>query len=209
MVQEAVKTAAELHAELEEELRHRRDKREAGKSTSWPWEPPMKRQADTFETFDLKRNPGMADAYHAAGDVAAGKRRFAFLVGKSGLGKTHLAIAAANRWWVDGTARFAKVRDLLNVMREAIGASRDPLRGAQTVYGDHLLVLDDMGAHYDTPWVRDALFGLIDWRVEEDLPTIVTSNADAGEFDERAASRLRTGLVVCRGKNLWGVAPPG
>lgn len=178
----------------------------------WPWEPATPRQADSFQAFDLKRNPGMREAYEAAKAVAEGERSLAFLVGASGLGKTHLAIAAANAW--PSCSRFAKVRDLLNVMREVVGANRDALRAAQEFYGrcmadheqrDHLLVLDDLGAHYDTVWARDALFGLIDWRIDEELPTVVTSNASEGEFDVALVSRLRGGLVVCHGANQWGL----
>ena len=178
----------------------------------WPWEPASQRQADTFATFKLGLNPGMQAAYRAAKAVAEGEQPLAFLVGASGLGKTHLGIAAANAW--PGCSRFAKVRDLLNVMRQMVGANRDALTAAQEFYGrcmadheqsDHLLVLDDLGAHYDTVWVRDALFALIDWRIDEGLPTVVTSNADQGDFDAPVVSRLRGGLVVCQGTNQWGL----
>ena len=45
-----------------------------------------------------------------------------------------------------------------------------------------LLALDDFGAQSDTAWAREKLYQLVTNRVNNDLPTVVTSNWTEREF---------------------------
>jgi DNA replication protein DnaC len=45
-----------------------------------------------------------------------------------------------------------------------------------------LLALDDFGAQSDTAWAREKLYQLVNYRVNHDLPTVVTSNWTDREF---------------------------
>ena len=45
-----------------------------------------------------------------------------------------------------------------------------------------LLALDDFGAQSDTAWAREKLYQLVNYRVNNDLPTVVTSNWTEREF---------------------------
>ena len=45
-----------------------------------------------------------------------------------------------------------------------------------------LLALDDFGAQSDTAWAREKLYQLVNYRVNNDLPTVVTSNWTKHEF---------------------------
>ncbi len=60
-----------------------------------------------------------------------------------------------------------------------------------------LLVIDDLGAQYSTPWAVEKLFQLLNHRYINRLLTVITSNNDGLQtIDERIASRLGdTGLV--------------
>ncbi|MGE5072640.1 MAG: ATP-binding protein, partial [Anaerolineae bacterium] len=54
-----------------------------------------------------------------------------------------------------------------------------------------LLVLDDLGAQSMTPWVREKLHQLFDYRYNAELPTVITVAADAlNDVDPRLRSRL-------------------
>ena len=85
---------------------------------------PMERANDTFETFDLSRNPEMSAAHARCVAVASGHEWSAFMLGSTGNGKTHLAIAAMHLWadaheygrGVD----FWKVPDLLAFLRSKL-----------------------------------------------------------------------------------------
>ncbi|MBF0530560.1 MAG: ATP-binding protein, partial [Deltaproteobacteria bacterium] len=45
-----------------------------------------------------------------------------------------------------------------------------------------VLCLDDLGAEKPSDWVRECLLAIIDKRINHHLPTIYTSNYDAGQL---------------------------
>ena len=126
------------------------------------------------------------------------------LDGPVGVGKTHLAIAAASEREQKGdTVFFATVSDLLDHLRAAFAPDNpvmpdDLLERIKTV---DLLVLDDFGSERSTPFAEDKLFQIINYRYEERLPTIITTSLDFGDISEsrpRIASRLGDRNVVIR-----------
>jgi DNA replication protein DnaC len=60
-----------------------------------------------------------------------------------------------------------------------------------------LLVLDDFGEQSTTPWVREKLYQLINYRYNGRLPTVITTRLDfdqiLGEVDPAISSRLVDG----------------
>lgn len=145
----------------------------------------------TFETFEP--TAGTDDAYEAAIAFADDPQGWLFLHGGCGVGKTHLAVAAAKEISEhNSNVIFSVVPDLLDHLRAAF----DP--GAGVAYDERfyafrnafLLVLDDLGTENTTPWAREKLFQIINHRYNERLPTIITSNQDLTKLDERVVSRL-------------------
>ena len=62
-----------------------------------------------------------------------------------------------------------------------------------------LLALDDFGAQSDTVWACEKLYQLVIYRVNNDLPTVATSNWTEREFafhHSRIASRLKAAVHV-------------
>ena len=60
-----------------------------------------------------------------------------------------------------------------------------------------LLALDDLGAQSDTAWAREKLYQLVNCWVNNNLPTVVTSNWTEREFafdHSRIASRLKAAV---------------
>ncbi len=163
---------------------------------------PPGRQENTFETFDLRRNPSMREAYDRCRAVAKGETWSALLTGTYGTGKTHLAIAALNLF---GRGEFWKVPDLLDWLRKAAyddkGIGIDAaLRRFRAATG--LLILDDLGTEKMTEWAGEQLYRILDSRYEMRLPTIITSNQDFGKLDGRVSSRYAEGLVPCEGMDV-------
>lgn len=148
----------------------------------------------TFDDFIV--DSSTEEAYHAAQAFARDtdlEHRWLYLRGKVGVGKTHLAVAAALEMQRRiGSVYFAVVPDLLDHLR----ATFDPSEGIayderfNQIRGAHLLVLDDLGTENTTPWAREKLYQIINHRYVELLPTIVTSNQDHRHIDERILSRL-------------------
>jgi hypothetical protein len=54
-----------------------------------------------------------------------------------------------------------------------------------------LLALDDFGAQSDTAWAREKLYQLVNYRVNHDLPTVVTSNWTDREFAQYPLAHRR------------------
>ncbi len=156
----------------------------------------------TFEAFDLRRDELPAEAASSLGRAKALAEAFAadpqgwlVLNGPYGCGKTHLAAAVANRRMKlhNERAMFVVVPDFLDYLRAAFNPNSptsldvrfDEVRRAP------LLILDDLGTESATPWAREKLFQLLNYRSVARLPTIITSSTQVENMDERLASRMQ------------------
>ncbi|MCL4530559.1 MAG: ATP-binding protein [Chloroflexi bacterium] len=116
--------------------------------------------------------------------------------GTYGCGKTHLAAAIANfRAGLGDPPLFVMVPDLLDHLRAAFspnaGTSYD--RRFDEVRTTSLLILDDLGSQSATPWAREKLHQLINYRYNAELPTVFTlakENVDQHQIDERIITRM-------------------
>lgn len=148
----------------------------------------------TFDHFDPAVK-GLDDAFQAARDYAANPEGWLFLHGGVGTGKTHLAVAIAKDMMArrpNSRVLFAVVPDLLDHLR----ATFDPSKGIdyderfEQIRGADLLILDDLGTENTTPWAREKLFQIFNHRYNEQSATVVTSNHDIYDIEDRVRSRL-------------------
>ena len=125
----------------------------------------------------------------------------------SGIGKTHLAIAALRQHYVTtGTlGRFRKERDVLLQIRKGYANHGNPSEGEmiESLSKPEFLVIDDLFSFNDTTdgieFARRIALATIDEREWQARTTIVTSNltlSDISAIDTRIASRLSGGLVL-------------
>ncbi len=148
----------------------------------------------TFENFDPDV-PGTSQAYEAALEFAREPaHRWLFLSGPCGTGKTHLAVAILEH--VKRTQNMSHYIDVVPDLLDHLRATFDPNSG--TAYDDRfsmirnaqVLVLDDLGTENATPWAREKLYQIINYRYMEQLPTVITSNVDQRKVDDRIMSRI-------------------
>jgi DNA replication protein DnaC len=121
------------------------------------------------------------------------------LVGDSGCGKTHLAVAVANERLAKGEeVFFAFVPDLLDHLRYTFSpdsrVTYDEL--FDRVKQAPLLVLDDLGSETSTPWANEKLYQVIVHRHNAQLPTIITTRAIPSGQSDPVASRLNDPRLV-------------
>ena len=117
-----------------------------------------------------------------------------FMTGNAGLGKTHLALAIAGELLARG------VNVIYVSSQTAFGAiERDRFEdGGETLaelLNAELLILDDLGTEYLTPFVASCLYRLVDTRLTAHRPTIYTSNIQSQQtlnarYTEKVGSRL-------------------
>lgn len=120
-----------------------------------------------------------------------------FLLGKTGLGKTHLSLAIAKR--VAERGYTAAYGSLLNYLRkienENFGRSENAETDTmQTLINADLLVLDDLGSEFMTKFSESAVYNLINSRINLGVPTIISSNLSVDElqksYNDRIISRI-------------------
>ncbi len=155
----------------------------------------------TFENFNIRRGELESDAYQSLAQARAEAEAFAVdphgwlvLIGTFGCGKTHLAASIANYRAVNfhERAMFVVVPDLLDYLRAAFSPNSSASLDVrfEEVRRAPLLVLDDLGTESATPWAREKLFQLLNYRYVARLPTVITSSQPVEKMDERLASRM-------------------
>ena len=154
----------------------------------------------TFESFDARKGEIppeqqrlMMKAYDEAQDFAKEPNGWIVFTGGHGCGKTHLAAAIANYCNRAGQpVLFVTVSDLLDHLRATF--SPDSVvrydKRFMEVKAAALLVLDDLSIESATPWAREKLMQLVDYRYVATMPTVITTSADKDELDDWMQSRL-------------------
>ena len=154
-----------------------------------------------FDTFDAQRGDvsasqraNLRDTLAICAEFADDPRGWLILAGSYGCGKTHLAAAIANAY-VERTrmdVMFVVVPDLLDHLRAAFNPqSTTPYdRRFDEVKRAPLLVLDDLGTESATPWAREKLFQLLNFRYNAMLPTVITTSAEPEQIEPWLRTRM-------------------
>jgi DNA replication protein DnaC len=128
----------------------------------------------------------LRDAFSAAVRFSEEPHGWLVLLGQSFCGKTHLAAAIGNyRTALGGQAILVEVSSLFDYLRQSFDRSSDVSfdRRFQEIRAMPLLILDNLkesGA--GTPWAEDKLHGLLSYRHNAQLPTVLTSALGADAF---------------------------
>ena len=154
----------------------------------------------TFGTFDPRQREleddeahSLATALQLAKSYADNPEGWIVFTGTYGVGKTHLAAAIANERLRQGhPALLVVVPDLLDYLRAAFSPQSSVSLGKrfEAVRRAPMLVLDDLGTESATPWAKEKLFQLINYRYVARLPTIITSATDLKDMDPKISIRF-------------------
>lgn len=169
----------------------------------------------TFGNFSLRENEklpvdeqrSLEKAFKACQQFAEKPHGWLVLTGTYGTGKTHLAAAIGNYRAAYGeNPIFIVVPDLLDHLRSTFNpnssVSYDHL--FEEVRSTPLLILDDLGTQNSSPWAKEKLFQLLNYRYEARLPTVITSSLSLDEIDPRIRSRMVDG----RRCEIYGITAP-
>ena len=130
------------------------------------------------------------------------------LTGPTGVGKTHLSLAIAGEVLARGySVVYGPVQKLLHRLEKehfgrAEGNSEDVMTDCD------LLILDDVGTEFGSPFYTAALYNIINERMLSEKPTIISTNLNqkqlTARYGEQIASRI-TGTfhpLLCAGKDI-------
>ena len=102
-----------------------------------------------------------------------------YICGDFGVGKTYLCTALANSLVKSGKkVAFVKVSNFFNEIRSAIGSNPELIdKNINKLKSAQFLFMDDIGTESVSEFVRDdILFRILDYRLENRLITVFTSN---------------------------------
>ena len=155
----------------------------------------------TFDSWDARKGEIAPEHYRLLHQASEEAKRFAdepqgwlIFTGSHGCGKTHLAAAIANERDRHGhAALFITAVDLLDHLRATFSPDSTVRydKRFNELKNAPLLVLDDLSLDSATPWAREKLFQLIDYRYVAELPTVITTAANPDEVDAKLQVRMR------------------
>lgn len=156
----------------------------------------------TFGNFSLRKDEGLPtsvvqslkNAFEISRDYAENPKGWLVLTGTYGCGKTHLAAAIGNYQLSLGNPPIMKgVPDLLDHLRATFGPNSNISldRLFSEIRTTRLLILDDLGTQSATPWAKEKIYQLFNYRYIAELPTVITTSGSPEELDQRLYSRMQ------------------
>ena len=151
----------------------------------------------TFETFNIE-NEMQKSAYNKAFDYAKNIKKHIengtnmIFVGKGsvGTGKTHLACAIANNVLEQGIpVKVINVAVLVDELKEFTSAFKKELKTVK------VLLIDDMGKENGTLWICSEIYGIINTRYENELPTIITTEGTLKDLEDNYKVEINEKIV--------------
>ena len=179
-------------------------------------------RAMTFKTFDARllaadddEMKNVQNAYRQAMSFAQEPKDWLVIAGHTGRGKTRIAAGIGNFCREAGVeVIFLVVPDLLDRLRSSYSPQSPSAfdRVFDQVRTVPLLILDDLGSQSGTPWADEKLFQLLNHRYNACLPTVITTNASAGQIEDRLLTRLTdpaiSSMLLMGRFDFWGKGEP-
>ncbi|MBD5080465.1 MAG: ATP-binding protein [Ruminococcaceae bacterium] len=160
----------------------------------------------SFDTFDLslypeKNRQTMERVYSYCVKFAEDFHlpcKGILMTGATGLGKTHLSLAIGNKVINSGYGViYGSAPDLLRrVEKEHFNNKEEETDTEQLLHDCDLLILDDLGAEFDSKFNQSILYNLINMRINKGIPTIISTNATLSELKERYGERILSRMLT-------------
>lgn len=139
----------------------------------------------TFENYNVEnamqknaKEKALNYAQNIAKNIEDGKNILFIGQGSVGTGKTHLACAIANNILDNGfPVKVLNVISLVDELKSFDDSKRKELRNVD------VLLIDDLGKENGTVWLCSEIYGIINARYENELPTIITIEGGLSDLE--------------------------
>ena len=166
-----------------------------------------------FDNFNLEYYRGVTDpetgvdAYSRMGQIVSYCEAYAedfglsspslILYGNTGLGKTHLSLAIANKAIEKGfNVLYGSAHNLLSeIEKEHFGRLKTDDSPEDNVLNADLLILDDLGAEFSTSFTVSMVYNIINTRILKGLPTIISTNLWYDEISDKYGNRVYSRII--------------
>lgn len=160
----------------------------------------------SFDTFSLtyyntqEERRQMEQIYNQCRSYAEGftpQSESLYMMGNTGLGKTHLSFSMAKEIVSKGYAViYCSCQSMISALeKEHFGQSE---QAVSDLYMDcDLLLLDDLGTEYLSAVAQSCLYSVLNHRILQSRPTIINSNLSPDELEQRYGERLVSRIFGC------------
>lgn len=113
------------------------------------------------------------------------------MIGKTGLGKTHLSLAIAQRVIEEGyTVIYITASELTRRLSDQFFGKNPQEDLLEQICETDLLLIDDLGAEFESSYCVSALYDILSIRLSRNIPTIVNTNLTVEELQRRYGERI-------------------
>ncbi len=120
------------------------------------------------------------------------------MYGGTGLGKTHLSLAVGKAVIEGGhSVIYGSAPDLFRrIEKEHFGSSDENRDTVQLLQDCDLLIIDDLGAEFESKFNHAAFYNLLNTRMNLGKPVIISTNCLISELQERYGGRIASRLIT-------------
>lgn len=117
--------------------------------------------------------------------------------GRTGLGKTHLSLAIAAAASEKGfSVIYDSTQNIINkIESEHFSRNTSSADTLSAVCACGLLILDDLGTEFQTAFTLSAMYNIINNRILAHLPTIISTNLDLNQLNEKYGERITSRIA--------------
>ncbi|MDO5014466.1 MAG: ATP-binding protein [Clostridia bacterium] len=119
------------------------------------------------------------------------------MFGRTGLGKTHLSLAIARKVIDRGyEVIYDSTQNILSKIEDVkfgrLSPDKNPI---DIVLSCDLLILDDLGTEFNTPFNNSAFYNIINTRISKGLPMIINTNLSIEQLENRYEERIMSRML--------------
>ncbi|MGN1419770.1 MAG: ATP-binding protein [Acutalibacteraceae bacterium] len=154
----------------------------------------------TDGVLGISQKEHMQDVYNYCFEYAkhfSKKSDSIIMLGKTGLGKTHLSLAIASVVSDKGyDVYYSSVQNVMNTLeKEHFGKEKTDASIEEDLFESDLLILDDLGAEFATQFTIAQLYNILSTRITKGLPMIISTNLTMREIEQKYSQRIASRIV--------------